>query len=163
MGDDNTEIAQCAPEKLTTSNSTSSNPRQTNEKAGFVSSQKEVTSGETLPGWTIMRSFRKGGRGKDQLKTTASNTTSSGDGYGIGEALQEVRSDDELLQDGDGVAGRNNERHNADDTVVVGGGGEHGARVYKVYKRRWFGLLQIVLLNIIVSWDVSEVDLSPDI
>jgi len=26
---------------------------------------------------------------------------------------------------------------------------------YRVYKRRWFGLLQLVLLNIIVSWDVS--------
>lgn len=25
---------------------------------------------------------------------------------------------------------------------------------YKVYKRRWFGLLQLILLNIIVSWDV---------
>lgn len=26
---------------------------------------------------------------------------------------------------------------------------------FKVYKRRWFGLVQLVLLNIIVSWDVS--------
>lgn len=26
---------------------------------------------------------------------------------------------------------------------------------YKVYKRRWFGLIQLVLLNIVVSWDVS--------
>jgi hypothetical protein len=26
---------------------------------------------------------------------------------------------------------------------------------YRVYKRRWFGLLQLVLLNVIVSWDVS--------
>ncbi|KAJ2893873.1 major facilitator superfamily domain-containing protein [Zalerion maritima] len=25
--------------------------------------------------------------------------------------------------------------------------------VFKVYKRRWFGLLQVVLLNVIVSWD----------
>jgi len=25
---------------------------------------------------------------------------------------------------------------------------------YKVYKRRWFGLVQLTLLNIIVSWDV---------
>ena len=25
---------------------------------------------------------------------------------------------------------------------------------YKVYKRRWFGLVQLILLNIIVSWDV---------
>lgn len=26
---------------------------------------------------------------------------------------------------------------------------------YRVYKRRFFGLTQLVLLNIIVSWDVS--------
>lgn len=25
---------------------------------------------------------------------------------------------------------------------------------YRVYKRRWFGLIQLVLLNIVVSWDV---------
>lgn len=34
--------------------------------------------------------------------------------------------------------------------VVTAAGGE-----YKVYKRRWFGLVQLTLLNIIVSWDVS--------
>ena len=27
---------------------------------------------------------------------------------------------------------------------------------FKVYKRRWIGLVQIVLLNIVVSWDVSS-------
>lgn len=27
--------------------------------------------------------------------------------------------------------------------------------VYRVYKRRFFGLAQLVLLNIVVSWDVS--------
>jgi hypothetical protein len=26
---------------------------------------------------------------------------------------------------------------------------------YRVYKRRWLGLCQLVLLNIVVSWDVS--------
>lgn len=28
---------------------------------------------------------------------------------------------------------------------------------YRVYKRRWFGLTQLVLLNIIVSWDVGKI------
>ena len=28
--------------------------------------------------------------------------------------------------------------------------------VYRVYKIRWFGLTQLILLNIIVSWDVSR-------
>lgn len=32
-----------------------------------------------------------------------------------------------------------------------------GQVVYKVYKRRWFGLTQLVLLNIVVSWDVREI------
>lgn len=32
---------------------------------------------------------------------------------------------------------------------------EGGQIEYKVYKRRWFGLMQLVLLNIVVSWDVS--------
>jgi hypothetical protein len=29
---------------------------------------------------------------------------------------------------------------------------------FKVYKRRWFGLLQLTLMNIIVSWDVSTTE-----
>lgn len=28
---------------------------------------------------------------------------------------------------------------------------------FKVYKRRWFGLVQLTLLNIVVSWDVSSI------
>lgn len=28
--------------------------------------------------------------------------------------------------------------------------------VYKVYKRRFFGLFQLVLLNIVISWDVRS-------
>lgn len=27
---------------------------------------------------------------------------------------------------------------------------------YKVYKRRWFGLVQLALLNIVISWDVCR-------
>ncbi|KAL9022344.1 MAG: hypothetical protein Q9185_000459 [Variospora sp. 1 TL-2023] len=30
---------------------------------------------------------------------------------------------------------------------------ENPPRAYRVYKRRWFGLMQLVLMNIIVSWD----------
>ena len=30
--------------------------------------------------------------------------------------------------------------------------------VYRVYKIRWFGLMQLVLLNIVVSWDVGYFD-----
>lgn len=34
------------------------------------------------------------------------------------------------------------------------------AQFYKVYKRRWFGVVQLTLLNIIVSWDVSLIPFS---
>ena len=37
-----------------------------------------------------------------------------------------------------------------DEALPVAGGEQ-----YKVYKVRWFGLAQLVLLNIVVSWDVS--------
>lgn len=31
-----------------------------------------------------------------------------------------------------------------------------GRTEYKVYRIRWFGLTQLILLNIVVSWDVSS-------
>lgn len=40
-------------------------------------------------------------------------------------------------------------------TGAAGDGDDGAGVVYKVYKRRWFGLVQLTLLNIIVSWDVS--------
>ena len=30
---------------------------------------------------------------------------------------------------------------------------------YRVYKMRWFGLAQLILLNIVVSWDVGTIHL----
>ena len=38
-----------------------------------------------------------------------------------------------------------------DDAALTGGGQNVEYRVYKI---RWFGLTQLILLNIIVSWDV---------
>jgi hypothetical protein len=37
-----------------------------------------------------------------------------------------------------------------------GGGGESATQrlEYRVYKRRFFGLAQLVLLNIVINWDV---------
>jgi FLVCR family MFS transporter 7 len=37
-----------------------------------------------------------------------------------------------------------------------GQAGTYSHSHFKVYKRRWFGLAQLVLLNIVVSWDVSR-------
>lgn len=154
----------------------------------FFGKEKEI-SGETVPGWTIMRPLkRKGHKGSDsgiKLVDTnsrngsqrnnkaegdfkvmeSSRTNESGDSYGgIGEVetLHDVRSDDELLE-----AESTTERHHGETTDhtlqsnstpaerSVTGGIE-----FKVYKRRWFGLIQLVLLNIIVSWDVSTLTIS---
>lgn len=37
---------------------------------------------------------------------------------------------------------------------AIGNAQPPGQSVYRVYKRRWFGLLQLVLLNIMISWNV---------
>ncbi|KAI1485435.1 MFS general substrate transporter [Biscogniauxia mediterranea] len=50
------------------------------------------------------------------------------------------------FDDDDGVA-----REEAENASMGEGNGDE--IVYKVYKRRWFGLAQLTLLNIIVSWD----------
>jgi MFS transporter, FLVCR family, MFS-domain-containing protein 7 len=93
----------------------------------------------------------------DELKVTQSN--GSGDGpnrIGEVEALHEVRSDDELLgDDGRRSAAQQTGAQGEENNGTQGADGP-GGRVYKVYKRRWFGLVQLVLLNIIVSWDVSS-------
>jgi MFS transporter, FLVCR family, MFS-domain-containing protein 7 len=39
--------------------------------------------------------------------------------------------------------------------MEVGEADSGNSTAYRTYKRRWFGLLQLVLMNIIVSWDVS--------
>jgi hypothetical protein len=153
-------------------------------KPGFTEKQKEINSGEILPGWTIMRPLRKRGnkssagatkadviangngfdsKADSDLKVTETNgTNSSGNGVGEVEALHDLRSDDELLGDeeeGQGRATREN-GNPGDHTLqsndgTAGGSTATGGGEYRVYKRRWFGLFQLVLLNIIVSWDVS--------
>ena len=41
----------------------------------------------------------------------------------------------------------------ASEEEIAPMGGGHSE--YRVYKIRWFGLTQLILLNIVVSWDVS--------
>jgi MFS transporter, FLVCR family, MFS-domain-containing protein 7 len=57
-------------------------------------------------------------------------------------------------EDGD-TATRNSGRDGGDSTEI---GADAPVTEYKVYKRRWFGLVQLTLLNVIVSWDVSATD-----
>ncbi|EKD20423.1 uncharacterized protein L3040_004290 [Drepanopeziza brunnea f. sp. 'multigermtubi'] len=98
-------------------------------------------------------------RKSDFKITETDETTGSGDGQdGTGdlEASDDIRSDDELLgsdtdeEDGRRRASvvRESERTDGDGEALARGHTE-----FKVYKRRWFGLVQLVLLNIIVSWN----------
>lgn len=101
---------------------------------------------------------------KNPIVTEGITTPSFDGGF---DTLEEVRSDDELLsgEPSGPRSGRSwgirrkksaenqNARHNGTEMTGVDQAGGHV--VYKVYKRRWFGMIQLALLNIIVSWDVS--------
>ena len=58
-----------------------------------------------------------------------------------------------IYSDAELEATRTRSMPEGDDAALANG--EHV--VYRVYKIRWFGLTQLILLNIIVSWDVSRV------
>jgi hypothetical protein len=83
-------------------------------------------------------------------KNALRNTESSASADPL--ALSEVTSNDGLLSEEDGA--REGAR-GVEGGPDANGDAAHGATTYKVYKRRWFGLVQLALLNIIVSWDVS--------
>jgi hypothetical protein len=89
----------------------------------------------------------RGQKDERELRITASST--SADPL----ALSEVTSNDGLLSEEDG-AGEG--ARGVEGGHTANGDAAHGATTYKVYKRRWFGLFQLALLNIIVSWDVSN-------
>lgn len=129
---------------------------------------QEVPHEEDVPsGWTRMRSMKMRGMGKKgEGSVRLGSSTSGGDaiqdtegmngrigglsdnkGPGEIEGLTEIRSDEDLLPE---------ERGNPDGPGREELAQREGGDIkYKVYKRRWFGLVQLVLLNIIVSWDVS--------
>ncbi|KAH8599619.1 major facilitator superfamily domain-containing protein [Bisporella sp. PMI_857] len=100
---------------------------------------------------TVQENARSGKGSKGDLKAMESNGSGDGpDGIGEVEALQAVRSDEELLDDGQP------RRYTHTPTASTDGFGTRtwvSVKEYKVYKRRWFGLIQLVLLNIVVSWD----------
>ena len=51
-------------------------------------------------------------------------------------------------------ASRTISREDGDEVALADNG---GYVEYRVYKIRWFGLTQLILLNIVVSWDVSSI------
>jgi FLVCR family MFS transporter 7 len=68
----------------------------------------------------------------------------------------EVAFEMELGSTPGGATGGANAGANRDDNVsAISVTAAVSERVYKVYKRRWFGLVELVLLNIVASFDVS--------
>lgn len=150
---------------------------------GYPVRQKAVTKRATVSGWTVMRPLRnrnnanqavaapdakRGANGNSVRSTTdltIIETSATGDSSkraGEVENLHDLRSDDGLLEDDEehshatqndnwngGVHTLQTTNDSAEEPAMNGDG------EYKVYKRRWFGLVQLVLLNIIVSWDVG--------
>jgi FLVCR family MFS transporter 7 len=94
---------------------------------------------------------RSGGEEREGDNRDLKGITTNGTASSAGdlEGLTEMTSNDELLDDGEGRTPRDGGA--AEDAAAA-----TSTTVYKVYKRRWFGLVQLVLLNIIVSWDVSQ-------
>ncbi|TVY35619.1 Solute carrier family 49 member A3 [Lachnellula subtilissima] len=106
------------------------------------------------------------GNGNGDFKITETNGSGDadrdGDGDGEGgvgdmDILSEVRSDDELLgEEEDELQRQRVPNSNGGANTGLDGTVEREEEdvvEYKVYKRRWFGLVQLVLLNIVVSWD----------
>ncbi|TVY90548.1 Solute carrier family 49 member A3 [Lachnellula willkommii] len=94
------------------------------------------------------------------FKVTETNGSGDGDGgrrEGDMEILSQVRSDDELLGEEEEEERQrqrvSNSNGGAGGTGLDGTAEEENTVEYKVYRRRWFGLVQLVLLNIVVSWD----------
>lgn len=136
-------------------------------------------------GWTAMKDLRgkqkhklgEGANGNTHMDTTnaevsKSQTNGSGEGRAMEEDiedlddldLRELNSGDDLLPDEEQGGVRSHNGTGTDGAAGIGMGrgsterngiaASNGGK-FKVYKRRWFGLVQLVLLNIIVSWDVS--------
>ncbi|KAI0553872.1 major facilitator superfamily domain-containing protein [Xylaria curta] len=76
--------------------------------------------------------FNRGAR-KDGLQRLPSQVDDN-----FGDRAESVVSA-EVIEDAGGAAGN--------------GGDDGSGTAYKVYKRRWFGLAQLTLINIVVSWD----------
>ncbi|KAI1356187.1 major facilitator superfamily domain-containing protein [Xylaria sp. FL0043] len=68
------------------------------------------------------------------------------------DGLQRLASHaDDDFEPRDGQGGTAETVENADGTAGVGD--EGSGTIYKVYRRRWFGLMELTLLNLVVSWD----------
>ena len=88
----------------------------------------------------------------DELAQSPSHGSMSKDAMRVQEDASEPR---DTSRTGQSSTSQQHHERDEDDENVHG----HHRRSYshthfRTYKRRWFGLAQLVLLNIVVSWDV---------
>lgn len=104
-------------------------------------SGSDAMVGQSHP-WQELKADEAGGN----VERTTTNGSASGKAADDGIPI-EMESVNTHTEHADDEAGRAGTMESGTATAAV--------VEYKVYKRRWFGLVQLTLLNIIVSWDVS--------
>jgi hypothetical protein len=147
--------------------------------------EKEQSKGENMSGWAIVMPplRRKGGKSTEtasasldaaadvdettpRINALAEDDRDSAQCKGqrlrlvYTENLRGATSEDRLLLENHEQEGTSGNGEGNGDASPDGSAPEVGSRAnydprFKVYKRRWFGVVQLVLLNAIVSWDVS--------
>ncbi|KAI1370033.1 major facilitator superfamily domain-containing protein [Xylaria arbuscula] len=136
--------------ELRTTN-TNSNARLNNDYADSSDAYIDDKIEETYDEHAIMRSGGKGGgdrkdnahlKGKDGLQRLSSHADDDFEPRAGREGDSDSTGSTERIEDVRGTA-----------TAAAGESDERGEIVYKVYRRRWFGLVQLTLLNLVVSWD----------
>lgn len=105
-------------------------------------SAKRESWGSEMAEANVMNSKMNSKMDKMNASASVKQTPEGRDTY-EGERLEEVRSDEGLMEESEGGG------------VGLDGEGGGGAVTYRVYGSRWHGFVVLVLLNIVVSWDVS--------
>jgi hypothetical protein len=138
----------------------STQPRDSRATLSSSSSDSGAMAGQSHP-WQELR----GEEADHSERKTTRSTSGSDNGVGNSVAAAKRSAGDEMPIEMDAVTGHATGPAPGEVDPGLGAAGtgcvgaaESAAPVgvqYKVYKRRWFGLVQLTLLNVIVSWDVS--------
>ena len=135
----------------------------------------DAMAGHQSHAWQELKGEEADDMAKKPSRATNDSGSGSDNGTGIGNSVAAVKRDsgDAIAIELETVATQATGSAPAHDAPLGSGAGAEADRdgavaeaaavgvEYKVYKRRWFGLVQLTLLNIIVSWDVSFVSFCP--
>ncbi|KAK1759537.1 major facilitator superfamily domain-containing protein [Echria macrotheca] len=157
--------------RTTTTTATTTTPQTTSAHA--IDEKKKTSDDDSKSNNITMVGSRGGGGGsppagagwqqlRDEKKMVGAGTRDalSGRGRDSADEVVTIELGETTSSSAGGGGGGGVPRHipTVDGATPVRIGGEDGIAApaggdYKVYKRRWFGLIQLTLLNIIVSWD----------